>query len=492
MAEQKKRSEFLKEQIGRLMANQPMPYTAEQEAEIKRGRKGQKDIDAGRAAIEKRNEEVRAFNDQIAKLNEQLGKAEEAEQGEARRVGQETKAAEKEAEKSSPYGVAVQVGSGLPAAAAGYAGGRLIGGAMTREADEGQAMKNQTLRQVAQDRVSGLTTREGARIGVERAGAMPPRSSAGRFISRAGAPTAIGALMAGKGLLLAQRVNEDDPLLNQGVNQGFASGMIGAGVGLAEKGLQYGFNPRVSPDASALGIIESNQLRRNGLSGAVNKGPLTPAPTQPNQSALPAPPAQASPLPGSRDHLAEQAKALGVKVTTRMTKADLAKAIAETATAAAGKRARAPKMPKGGGAAAIAGGLAYAMTPDEARAEDGTVSSNQGRALTNAGLAGAAAYGANRIADKIGPIARTVMGGTGDAMAPIGIDSMTDYSPEDFQTANDWMVRNLPESMVPQRAAMSQVPSRNPMRPTPGMFEQNSDAELQAALEAFLAEAGAQ
>lgn len=492
MAETKTRSQSIQAQIDRLMEQAPKPYTAEEIKQIEKGRKGQKDIDEGRALVSRRNDEVKAFNEQIERLNEQLGKAAESEAKLGTQAADRAKQEAREAEKRSPFGVAVQVGSGLPAGAAGYMLGRKIGGGINREADVSQASKNATLSQAAQDRVAGLTTREGARTGIERAGAMPSRSSVGRFIGRAGPQAAIGGLMAGKGALLASTVSEDDPLLNQGINQGFAAGLIGAGVGLGEKGLQYGFNPGVAPDARSIAIMESNQLRRNpqGLS-AVDKGALEALPDE--AKALPAP---TGPKPGTRDYLAEQAKGppYNLKVTTRMGKKEIADAMAVKLQEIGTKRTRAPRLPKGTGAAGIAGGLAYAMTPDGAQAADGSgPSSNTGQGLINAGVAGGAAYGASRAMDKIGPVARTVMSGAGEAMAPLAIDSMTDYSPTEQLQGRVMLGEHLPEwaqsAPIQQAHQMAQVPSRNPIRPQAGMFEGQSDAELHALLSAFLQEA---
>jgi hypothetical protein len=468
MAETKKRSDLIQEQIDRLMKTAPSPYTADEIKQIEKGRKGQKEIDEGRATVNKRAEEVRAFNAQIERLNEQLGKAIESEANLARQSSADKSAEAKEAEKRSPYGVGIQIASGLPAAAAGYATGRSIGSKINAEADKSQASKNATLSQAAQDRVAGLTTREGARTGMQRAGAMPPASSVGRFISRAGPQATIGGLMAGKGLLLAKNVDENDPLLNQGINQGFASGLIGAGVGMAEKGLQYGFNPGVAPDARAIAIMESNQLRRGGLNNAVDRGSLnTP------QTALPPPnepdvTPKAAPTPGSVAHLREQAKALGVKGTSRMGKGELASALQKAIGDQAGKRARGPRIPKGGGAAGIAAGLAYAATPDQAQAADGSQGNNQARGLANAAVAGGAAYGASRLADKMGPVGRTVVGGMGEAMTPLAIDAMTDYSPDELAQGRNYLARTLPAwargGAVEDAYQMATVPEPNPMR----------------------------
>jgi hypothetical protein len=489
----KKRSESLQEQLDRLLAQSPKPYTADEIKQIEKGRKGQKDIDAGRATVEQRNQEVRKAQEQIDKLNEQIGKAIEFEAGEGSKARGNAKADEREAEKRSPWGIAAQVGSGLPAGAAGYMAGRYAGGFANADADEAQRSRNQALEKVAQDRRAGLTTREGARTATELAGARPPQSRLGRFMGRAGAQSTLGALMAGKGLLLSQAVSEEDPLLNQAVNQGFSSAMIGGGVGLAEKGLQHGFNPKVAPDASSLAVIESNQLRRGGLNAAqpnvVDRGDLT---------ALPAPD-DSGPTPGGRTHLAEQAKALGVKVTTRMNKQEIADAMAAKLKEVGGKRVRAPKLPKGTGAAGVAGGLAYAMTPDSAEAYDPstgapTGGSNQKQAVTNAALAGGAAYGVSKGLSALGPVAKGVMAGASEGMAPAAIDSLTDWhsQPEELQKFDQFATGNLPDFMTGgsrERLSMAQVPPRNPMRPTAGMFEpQGADAEFEAALQAFLQE----
>lgn len=58
-------------------------------------------------------------------------------------------------------------------------------------------------------------------------------------------------------------------------------GYIGAGAGLAKQGLRYGAAPGVAPDAQALAIINSNQLRRSGIgaptienAASMPRGPL--------------------------------------------------------------------------------------------------------------------------------------------------------------------------------------------------------------------------
>jgi hypothetical protein len=498
----KKRSESLQEQLDRLLAQSPKPYTSAQEEEIKRGRKKQADIDAGRATIEKRNEEVRKAQEQIDKLNEQIGKAIEFEAGEARLAKQGARQDEQDRAKASDRafkeswtGIGMDTASKVPAALTGYAVGRgVMGGGINYASDTAQKFKNKVLEGIAGDRVKGLTTSAGARTGAERAGVMPSANSVLRVGGRMLPHTVGGLGMAAKGIAVLSADDSEDPAFTQSINRGAGYGMLGAGLGILEKGAQYGVAPGVSADGQAIAAIDSNQLRRGGLNQAaqpqtVDKGALT---------ALPAPdddtPAPKGPNPGTRDHLAEQAKSLGVKVTTRMGKQEIADAMSAKLKELGTKRVRAPKLPKGTGVAGVAGGLAYAMTPDQAEAADGSQGGNQTQALTNAGIAGGTAYGVSKGLSALGPVAKGVMAGTSEGMAPAAIDSLTDWhgQPEELQKFDQFATGNLPDFMTGgsrERLSMAQVPPRNPMRPTAGMFEpQGADAEFEAALQAFLQE----
>lgn len=486
MAE-KTRSQSLQEQLDRLLAQAPKPYTAEEIKQIEKGRKGQKEIDEGRATIERRNEEVRKAQDQIDKLNEQIGRAIEFETNTASKSQESQERSAKDAEKRSMYGLGLTAASGGVAPIAGWAMGRAMGGGINKLADKAQEFKNRSLQGAAEDRLRGVTTREGARIGTERSGAMPSPNSVVRVSGRMLPHLISGAGMGAKGALMLSQVKEDDPLEMQALNRGLGLGMLGAGVGIAERGAAYGIAPGVTPDARAISIMESNQLRRGGLDRAVDKGPVTAQTLQPDQEALPAPKKEFA--PDSVEGLRAQLKAMNVKGYSRMNKTQAAEALAKAILEKGKTRAKPLKLPKGGGAAALAGGLAYAATPDEAQAADGSSMGGQGRALTNAGLAGATAYGASRLMDKLPSFAGAYNAG-GPAMSAQSIDSMTDYSPEDIAQFNEFARKTLPEWMVPKAAYMGQVPERNPARPTPGMFgDMPEDQELQAAMEAFLAEA---
>jgi hypothetical protein len=374
---------------------------------------------------------------------------------------------------SSGLGMATQSAANLAAPAAGTALGMALGRGVNAGMDKAQESRNAVLRGAADDRMAGRTTVEGAREGVRRAGAMPPSTATGRVVSRMLPQVGLGALSLGKG---AQVLSESDPngeFYPAMADRAAGLGYIGAGAGLAKQGMRYAAAPGVAPDAQALAIINSNQIRRNAPQGALAQALSgeTPeaAPAQP-KPAIAAPEASqkptAAPAPGTKAYMAAQAKDLGLKGVSKLSKSELATKLAEAMAEHGNKRTvkRVPKLPGGSGAAGIAAGLAYGMTPDRADAATGEMTGNTGQALTNAGIAGGVGYGVSKLAQALGPVARTVMSGTGEGMAPSAIDAMTSYSPEDLQTANNWMAQNLPRQIMPGPARqihdMAQVPPR--------------------------------
>jgi peptidoglycan hydrolase-like protein with peptidoglycan-binding domain len=377
-----------------------------------------------------------------------------------------------EGEASSGLGMATQSGANLAAPAAGTALGMALGRGVNAGMDKAQESRNTVLRGAADDRMAGRTTVEGAREGVRRAGAMPPSTGAGRVMSRMLPQVGLGALSLGKG---AQVLSQSDPnaeFYPAMADRAAGLGYIGAGAGLAKQGMRYAAAPGVAHDAQALAIINSNQLRRTPAQGALSKaltGEAIDMPADAPKPAIAAPEAPAKPTaaPGTKAYMVAQAKDLGLKGTSKLSKSELATKLAEAMSEHGAKRTvkRVPKLPSGSGAAGIAGALAYGMTPDRADASTGEMTGNTGQALTNAGVAGGAAYGVSKLAQALGPVARGVMAGTGDAMAPTAIDSMTDYSPEDLQTANNWMAQNLPPQIMPRPARqvhdMAQLPARS-------------------------------
>jgi hypothetical protein len=333
---------------------------------------------------------------------------------------------------SSGTGLAASLASGVPALLGGTVAGMSLGKATNQAMDKAQESRNKVLQGVADDRRAGLTTRDGAREAARLSGAMPMNNTALRTGARMAPHMGLGALSIGKGIdLLGDQ--EGESYYSDMLNRGAGLGLIGAGTGLVKRGIQYGAAPGVAPDAQALAVINSNQLRRNPPQGplaqALTAGSPSPAPTPPQPT--PAAPA-ALPAPGQRHR-----DALG----------------------------RFAKMPKGAGVPALAGALAYSMTPDEAQAADGRTVGGTAEALTNAGIAGGAAYGTSKLAEALGKTGGAAIGMMGDASAPGLIDAMTDYSPDDIAQGRNAIVRNVPAARhlgggFAQAYEDAQLPSR--------------------------------
>jgi hypothetical protein len=414
---------------------------------------------ASQAAEErKRQDDLRGQEIEVERLKAQGGKA-TADAGAAKLVAETERRQRYNDQAASPAGLATQSASNLVAPAAGTALGMALGKGVNVAMDASQESRNKVLQGVAADRVAGLTTKDGAREGARLAGAMPMGNAAARTTARMLPHLGLGAISMGKG---AQVLHDNDPeseFYTQMANRGAGLGYIGVGAGLAKQGLRYGNSPGVVPDARSIAIINSNQLRRGGLAEALGDTAALPA------ASVPAEPKALT--PGTKAHMIETAKSLGIKGTSNMTKSDLAQALAKSVTENGAKRVRAkalPKLPGGTGAAAIAGGLAYALTPEEAQAADGTTRGGNAEALTNAGVAGGVGYGTSKLAEALGgSVGRAGLSMVGDASAPGLIDAMTDPTQDEMNTAANWQIRNLPRSMlsqsVGQTADMGQLPS---------------------------------
>jgi hypothetical protein len=428
----------------------------------------------GRAAQQQSEERRRA--DEL-KAKELEIKARETE-GRAAASDAETEALKAETARkqrydehaSSGWGMAAQSAANLVAPAAGTAGGMLLGKGVNAAMDKAQESRNRVLRGVAADRVAGLTTREGAREAARLSGAVPLSNPMLRTTSRMLPHLGLGALSIGKGAQVLAGSNPNGEFFPSMADRAAGLGYVGVGAGLAKQGLRYASAPGVAPDAQALAIINSSQLRRGGINPAPAGDPGGPP------QALPAPdepPMNAAPAPGSKAHMREQAKGLGIKATANMTKAELAKALAEAMAEHGGKRtvAKRPKLPGGGGtAAALGAGLGYALTPDYAEAADGSGFGGRREALENAAAIGGIAYGADRAARMIPSLARA-LAGAGAGTTPAMLDDVTSPTEGEMATAANWGARNLPawaRSQPMQDAYdMAQVPERAPRAPGP-------------------------
>jgi hypothetical protein len=391
--------------------------------------------EAERAAEErKRFDDLRAKELEI-KARETNASASEKEAETARKKRYSDDAA-------SGTGLAASLAAGVPALLGGGAAGMGLGKATSLAMDKAQESRNKVLQGVADDRRAGLTTREGAREAARLSGAVPMSNTAMRTTARMLPHMGLGALTLGKGIDLV-RDQDGESYYSDQLNRGAGYGLIGAGTGLVKRGIQYGAAPGVAPDAQALAVINSNQLRRNGagaspgpLAQALTAGSPVQAPTQspalPSAAAAP----QAAQPQAPKPQFHRDAKG------------------------------RFAKLPKGSGAAGIGAALGYAMTPDRADAATGEPTGNQAEAMTNAGIAGGAAYGTSKLAQALAPALRGGLGMVGEAMAPASIDAMTDYSDADLAQGRNMLARALPQALqggaVDQARQMATVPERGP------------------------------
>lgn len=427
-------------------------------------------------------------------------------------------------QESSALGIGTKIAAGPVALMTGKGIGLALGAGINEYMNEGQRNKNATLQKAAEDRVKGLTTRDGAVTGTKLSGAMPQQNALLRAASRGVPHLGLGALSLATGAELLSDVDPEQPFYPRMADRGFGLANIGMGTGLLTQGIKHAAQPKVSPDAQALSVINSNRLMRNnqGLpGGAVNRGQIVDAevmPDTPQQKSLPAP-AASEPEPGSRAYYAQEAKRLGVKGITRKTKAELVQAVNEANQSNATRRVRAktPKAIPGIAGPAIAAGLAYMATPDDAYAADGGSTTGQDGALTNAAIAGGGYAGVNKLLQSLPANARQfggkLLGATAAPMAAVDLTSelAMKHMPREGQPAPGigdfgnivgdaankiFLGQRDADDYARQMRDMSEVPGRNPMfsdpRPIdprvaydqqlPGMVHQGGGDDFDAQL----------
>lgn len=401
------------------------------------------------------------------KIEEQSASA-DAELKSAEAKGKLAKAAEEERKTtarkeradtaSSGLGMLAQTLAGAPAALGGVAIGREMGKGINYYMDESQKNKNAKLRGLAEDRRAGLTSPRGAQAAARISGVMPSENSIMRVGGRMLPHAALGTFMGGKGALMLAQEDPDGPFYPDMVNRAAALGMLGAGTGIAERGIMYGVAPGEAADAQAIGVIQSDQLRR-GKAQSAKSGTLTP-----------------------RQMLVEEAKAAGIKGVGKKNMAQLQAAL--------------KALPKAGIAAPLAAGtLAYMATPGDANAStDGDSVTGSDRALTNAVGATGAGYGMSRLMSALGRKAPNAMRalGSGLTMATPGAAvDMTDVDQENLNMARNSAARYLPEFVqggaIGEAREMAQVPTPNPERMSMGPRIEEpgpADAEFDALVTA--------
>jgi hypothetical protein len=348
---------------------------------------------------------------------------------------------------SSGLGIATETAAGAPAALTGVAAGRGMGMGINKYMDASQASKNAVLQGAATDRVAGLTTREGARLGSQLSGAMPSSYSALRVGGRMAPHLGLGAFMAGKGAYMLNQEGEDDPFYPKMANRAAGLGMLGAGTGIAERGLMYGIAPGVAPDAKSIAVIESNQLRRKGG---------TAGPAKPSKAALQV-----------------EAKAAGITGVSKMNVNQLTSALRKI-----GKSVPALAFPT------AAAALAYSMTSDQAAAADGTTPAVNSKGLTNAGIVGTTAagtgYGLDKLAKALGTAGRGALSSAGSMMSPMMAPDYYDPTQPEINMDRNVAARYMPSFMrgggIEDAYQMAQVPEANPMREQRAAPEQSAPA----------------
>jgi hypothetical protein len=355
--------------------------------------------------------------------------AKTADAGNAEKTAAALRRTKYDEDAQSGLGLATTAAAGPGALMAGKILGYKVGEGINAKIDAGQTRRNEQLQKAAEDRVKGLTTREGAINATKLSGAMPQTTATLRALGRMAPHTGLGALALGTGAEFLSGGDPDQPFYPKMADRAFGVGNIGFGTGMLTQGIRQAASPGVSPDTGALAVINSNQLRRGNVAEEAAK--LTPKQT-----------------------LLAEAKAAGVTGTSRMNVTQLTEALR--------------KIGKGGPLIAplAAGTIAYGLTPDTAQAADGS----NGEALTNAGLAATAAGGYGMLLKALGRVGNMAGPMSGPQMA----SDLTDIPQGDLNDIRNRLVRNLPSAMhvgaLADAADMSQVPSPNPLRsqPEPG------------------------
>lgn len=375
--------------------------------------------------------EQERINNERLRLETERGKADTGNaEAEAKLARQQTY----NEQQMSPLGLATQSAASVGAPALGTAAGYRLGGLINERMNEGQEGRNVALRGVADDRIKGLTTREGAIAGARLAGAMPSQNALLRVGGRMGPHLGLGALSAAKGVELLSDYDEDQPFYPRMADRAAGLAYLGFGGGLVKRGIEQAASPGVSPDAQALAVINSNQLRRNGIPSraAADRGQIIDAEVVSDQpQSLPAP-ENTGPQPGSKAYYVQEAKRLGVKGATRKSKADLVQAVNEANAGNATKRVRGPrKLPAFAGPVGAAT-VAYMATPEDAYASTGDASlTGQDRAITNAAAAGGLTYGTNKLLQALPSGTGTLAGGMTGPLMPMTFDPFEGGSEED-------------------------------------------------------------
>lgn len=390
----------------------------------------------------------------------------------------------------SAEGIATQSAAWLASPAATGALGYYAGGKLNERLNEGQEGRNVKLRGAAADRLRGLTTRDGAVKGVTLAGAMPFSNAPMRAAARMAPHAGLGGLSIGKGASLLAGGDEDQPFYSRMGDVAAGTGYIGFGSGLLKRGIEQAASPKVSPDAQALSIINSNQLRRGNsgskLADALTKGQIIDAEVIPEGQKAPASPNAPEPKPlspGTAAYMRQQLKDLGVKGTSKMLKGDLAQALAQQMEEHGAKRTVGKKITKGAGKTAIPAAVgSYLAATGDSEAADATTGERATNAAGNFAAGAGGAYAGSKLVDALrsaAPTAMRALGGGLSMMAPGAAADITDgLAQPPVPDEQELMARNQEVASMPflrhltpghaEAHDVAQVPQANPERRSMG------------------------
>jgi hypothetical protein len=405
------RQQLLKTLMGDLEAMKlPERYSAEKQAEIMRGRKGQADIDKGRETIRENERLVQEAETKRDKLSERIQKL----QG-------EIDTATTKAKQDDPTNQAIQYGKSLGVPAAGYAAGHAVGAKFGRAFDMPPDERKAGVKSLA-DQLRGINkTAPSAKAQASAVvSTYDDRFKRGRGAAQFLAPAALAAssVATQKG---AEYV--DDPYLKEGLGLAANAERYGAaGMALQQTidTLRGSAEARRAVDPTDVASIESarRQINAGGKFDKVQGALAAPEPPAPAPAPKPAP---TPGKPPTRPQLLEQAKAMGLKVNTRTKKAELEDALAKALRASARRVKDAPKalVPIAAGAGvydALRSPAEAATTAEPIASRGEAAAAGAGAAAATGGLmAGARAVG-NRMMQS--PTLSTLLRGAGRVAGP--------------------------------------------------------------------------
>lgn len=455
---------------------------------------------------------------QAAKIKAQIER-EERDAAAKRERDERERLAKEEADKASAKASKDRQTSLITAGVASGAGGLGMAGGILE--DKGATKKADKILEGRSRAVTGLA--DAARnIDPNAPGARGLYNDIGSAARRTGAlnprvvPYKTGLLSAGLGAAGAySSFNRAPKSLSdeeRAVWTGLGYGEMGAAAKMAASGVHRFKNPGVVLPSADVATVEGAIRMGEGKQGL---GSLNVPQQPPAQPAGPSNPAQPSASPARRnsERLIEAAKAAGA--SGKLTKDSAAKFLARnvrdnnrTAVAAAlgvkpgknyGPRIKAAikdLTPRGKSGFLLPGAMGLAAYESYMNPAEAGVGGQQGKPSQLGGLAaGATAAGATAAIPYAMSKLPVAIGG------PLGVAGFAsgmydeaagairgEDTDRDVMASPQWQETMAMMDQQAQQHDMAQVPSRNPARPTSGMFEQGNDPEFEAALQAFLQE----